>query len=167
MTTTTLAQFNAASPQEAAQTLRPCLPIDRWIEEIVSGRPYDDIESVVASAHLAASPLRPDEVDAALARHPRIGERAAGDSREATLSRSEQSGLSIDEELTAALRAGNAEYEARFDRVFLIRAAGRSTAEILEQLTRRLSNDDETESAEVADQLRQIAILRLQGALSA
>ena len=48
----------------------------------------------------------------------------------------------------------------------MIRAAGRSSEQILEQLTTRLGNDDETESAVVADQLRQIAVLRLQGAVS-
>ena len=47
--------------------------------------------------------------------------------------------------MTAALAEGNREYEKRFDRVFLIRAAGRSSAEILAELHRRLGNDDETE----------------------
>ncbi|HEV7949033.1 MAG TPA: 2-oxo-4-hydroxy-4-carboxy-5-ureidoimidazoline decarboxylase, partial [Glaciihabitans sp.] len=54
-----------------------------------------------------------------------------------------------------------AAYEARFGRVFLIRAAGRSRAEILSELTRRLELDDETELAIVGEQLRDIALLRL------
>ena len=43
-----------------------------------------------------------------------------------------------------------------------IRPAGRSAPEILAELRRRLGNDDETERAETVDQLRQIALLRLE-----
>ena len=65
----------------------------------------------------------------------------------------------------ARLAAGNAAYEERFDRVFLIRAAGRDAEEILAELDRRLQNDDATERAETVDNLRQIALLRLEAAL--
>ena len=63
----------------------------------------------------------------------------------------------------AAIRAGNEAYEQRFGRVFLIRAAGRSASEVLDQLTARLDNDPEAETAVVAGQLREIALLRLEG----
>ena len=56
---------------------------------------------------------------------------------------------------------GNRAYEERFGRIFLIRAAGRSRPEILAELHRRLALTDDAEAAEVADQLRQIALLRL------
>ena len=66
-----------------------------------------------------------------------------------------------DAEVAQALAVGNAAYEARFDRVFLIRAAGRSAPEILAELDRRLGNDDDTEREETVTQLREIALLRL------
>jgi 2-oxo-4-hydroxy-4-carboxy-5-ureidoimidazoline decarboxylase len=50
--------------------------------------------------------------------------------------------------------------------VFLIRAAGRSSQEILASLRTRLENDVETEDEVVADQLRQIALVRLAAAVS-
>jgi 2-oxo-4-hydroxy-4-carboxy-5-ureidoimidazoline decarboxylase len=65
-----------------------------------------------------------------------------------------------------ALAEGNAAYEKRFDRVFLIRAAGRSADEILQELRRRLRNDDETEREETVTQLREIALLRLRQVVS-
>ena len=163
----TIADFNAASPEAAAETLRPCLDVDRWITQIVADRPYADTTALVAAAQDAARPLTRAEVDGALAHHPRIGERAQGSSTEAGLSRGEQAGLDLDTDVQARLAAGNAEYERRFDRVFLIRAAGRTAPEILDQLTQRLANDDETEAEIVAQQLREIAVLRLQGAVSA
>jgi len=49
--------------------------------------------------------------------------------------------------------------------VFLIRAAGRDAEQILGELERRLGNDDATEREETVDNLRQIALLRLKGAL--
>lgn len=163
----TIAAFNAASPQEAAAVLRPCLDVDRWITDVVAGRPYADPAALIAAAQEAAQPLTRAEVDGALAHHPRIGERATGTSTEADLSRGEQAGLDLDTDVQSALAAGNAAYERRFDRVFLIRAAGRTAPDILEHLTTRLTHDDETEALIVAQQLREIAVLRLQGAVSA
>jgi 2-oxo-4-hydroxy-4-carboxy--5-ureidoimidazoline (OHCU) decarboxylase len=46
--------------------------------------------------------------------------------------------------------------------VFLINATGRSSAEMLEELRRRLANDPEAELAEAAEQQRQITRIRLE-----
>lgn len=161
-----LQQFNDAPAEAATATVRACLDIPRWVEEVVSGRPYRAREDAVAVAQRAADPFTTQEVDRALAHHPRIGERAEGESREASLSRSEQAGLGLDGDVQARLRVANRAYEDRFDRVFLIRAAGRTAEEILAECRRRLTHEPEQETREVADQLRQIAVLRLQGALS-
>ena len=66
-----------------------------------------------------------------------------------------------DADLARAIADGNRVYEDRFDRVFLIRAAGRSRREILAELRRRLTLDDNTEAAIVGSELRDIALLRL------
>ena len=106
---------------------------------------------------------RGTEIDGALAHHPRIGERPQGESAEAALSRKEQPG--VDADAAAALAAGNKTYEERFDRVYLVRAAGRSAEEILALLQERLGNTPEQELVVVDQQLREIAALRLAGAL--
>ena len=108
----------------------------------------------------------PAELEAALAHHPRIGEQADGGSTEAALSRSEQASLAIDDDVQRQLAEGNRAYEQRFGRVFLIRAAGRSSTEILDKLQTRLGNSPDTEDEVVADQLRQIALIRLAGLVS-
>ncbi len=69
-------------------------------------------------------------------------------------------------DVAARIADGNAAYEARFGRVFLIRAAGRSPEEMLAELERRLANDDETEAREAAGQLAEIALLRLRAAVT-
>lgn len=159
--------FNGADRREAIAALRPCVDIGRWGEALVDGRPYASVGEVVAAAGSAARPFTPDEIEGALAHHPRIGDRARGDHREAELSRAEQSGLDpSDVEVQHALAEGNREYERRFGRVFLIRAAGRSAGEILDALNERLGHTPDEEDEIVAEQLREIAILRLKGILA-
>ena len=70
-----------------------------------------------------------------------------------------------DTALAKALREGNARYEARFGRVFLIRAKGRSGEEILQALHTRLENSDAQEIRAALEQLREITLLRLEGVI--
>ncbi|BCW73003.1 2-oxo-4-hydroxy-4-carboxy-5-ureidoimidazoline decarboxylase [Arthrobacter sp. NicSoilB8] len=163
-----LEDFNAAAPADAAAALRPCLDIERWIAEIVEARPFGSTGSLIDAAGRAADPFTGEEVDAALAHHPRIGERAAGNSAEARLSQSEQAGLGVpDPAVAAAIAKGNRSYEEKFGQVFLIRAAGRSREEILAALNTRLSHTPEEEQAIIGQQLREIALLRLEGLIGA
>ncbi|MFV0632541.1 2-oxo-4-hydroxy-4-carboxy-5-ureidoimidazoline decarboxylase [Demequina sp.] len=141
--------------------LLECLRVPR-VADALAGREFDSADALVAAALDVATPLSEAEIDQALAAHPRIGERAAGESAEAKFSRAEQAASDdADAQLDDALRDGNERYEAQFGRVFLIRAAGRDRREILRELDRRLLNDPGVETEEVADQLREIAALRL------
>ncbi len=158
--------FNAMSPDQAKGVLRPCLDVDRWVDSIVEGRPYASTEDLFATARQTAEPFTGAEVQGALAHHPRIGESAQGSSTEARLSRTEQGSLALDDDVHVRLEVGNKAYEQRFGRVFLIRAAGRTSEQILASLQRRLANDPETENKVVADELRQIAMVRLAAAVS-
>lgn len=161
-----LKEFNAASRREAVDLLRPCLDIPRWLNELADGRPYCSLEELLAAGRTAANPFTRAEIEAALAHHPRIGERALGRSTEARLSRSEQAGLGVAyAAIEQALAEGNLAYERKFGRVFLIRAAGRSREEILAALHARLRHTGEEEQSITGQQLREIAVLRLEGLL--
>ncbi|MHB1171433.1 MAG: 2-oxo-4-hydroxy-4-carboxy-5-ureidoimidazoline decarboxylase [Lacisediminihabitans sp.] len=143
--------------------LAASLSVERWIDEVASAAPFESLDELLKVAHDAATSLSPSEIDEAISHHPRIGETPVGQGIAQELSRSEQASSDADDaELAAALAAGNAAYEERFDRVFLIRAAGRTRTEILTELTRRLELDDATELAIVGEQLRGIALLRLE-----
>jgi 2-oxo-4-hydroxy-4-carboxy-5-ureidoimidazoline decarboxylase len=157
-----LEDLNALPAAALEEQLSACLPVPRWVAAVRDGRPYAGWADLEVTAGAAAAHLDDEELAAALAGHPRIGERAAGPHHNASASAREQSGVDpADAEVTRALAAGNAAYEARFDRVFLIRAAGRSAQEILAELDRRLGNDDDAEREETVTQLREIALLRL------
>jgi 2-oxo-4-hydroxy-4-carboxy-5-ureidoimidazoline decarboxylase len=143
------------------EQLLGCLAVPRWADDVLAGEPYADRAARLARADEAARTLSDEELEQALSAHPRIGER--GGSPMSEQSQREQAG--VDPETGGAgtrLAAGNAAYEARFGRVFLIRAAGRDAEEILVELDRRLGNDDATERDETVDNLRQIALLRLE-----
>jgi 2-oxo-4-hydroxy-4-carboxy-5-ureidoimidazoline decarboxylase len=155
-----LDEFNAAPEPAARELLTACLDVPRWVDTVLDGRPYADLEALRAVASTAAGSMSAQELESALARHPRIGERA-GAGHDAEHSRREQAGVDASGDTATLLAAGNRAYESRFDRVFLIRAAGRDGAEILAELTRRLGNDEESERAETIGQLREIALLRL------
>ncbi|MCW2635693.1 MAG: decarboxylase [Blastococcus sp.] len=159
--------FNREPAGRAIELLRTCNAAPRFAEELAAGRPYPDAEALVARAEEVARGLSWAEVSVALAAHPRIGDRVDGASAEAAASRREQSSMSsADAETRNALVAGNHEYEERFDHVFLIRAAGRTPAEMLAELRRRLGNDERTERAEVTEQLAEITALRMRGLIS-
>lgn len=159
-----LKEFNAAGRDAAAAALRPCLDIQRWIDGLADARPYPSLDALLDAGRHTAAPFTPAEIDAALAHHPRIGERAQGNSAEAKLSQAEQAGLGeADAAVAQALADGNRAYEEKFGQVFLIRAAGRSREEILAALNTRLAHTPEKEQEIIGQQLREIAVLRLEG----
>jgi 2-oxo-4-hydroxy-4-carboxy-5-ureidoimidazoline decarboxylase len=147
---------------ELREGLTACLGVPRWVDDVAARAPYDSVAELLEVARAAATPLTPDEVDQAMAHHPRIGEQAAGSGKAQAFSRAEQaSSASEDAALAAALIAGNQAYEKKFGRVFLIRAAGRSRQQILDELNRRIELDPATEIGIVGSELRDIALLRI------
>ena len=157
-----LRAFNAEPAERLRPTLSACCDVDRWVDSVLAGRPYDDLAALTAVADRTVSTFDDAEVEKALAAHPRIGDRASGVTTEAAWSRDEQSGVGEDTAVRAALAEGNRLYEERFGRVFLVFASGRTEAELLAAARERLGNDEETERAVVAGELRRIALLRLE-----
>lgn len=128
------------------------------------GRPYPTGDALQTAIMTAAAPFTEAEIDAALRHHPRIGDRPTGDDTHSANARAEQSGVDASQStVRERLNAGNHAYEARFGRVFLIRAAGRDADDVLRELDRRLQNDPATELAVVEHELREIAAVRLTG----
>jgi 2-oxo-4-hydroxy-4-carboxy-5-ureidoimidazoline decarboxylase len=162
-----LEHFNSTPADQLRPRLLTCCDVPTWADSVIAARPYATPEDAVAAAWTAATELGPAEVDRALAAIPRIGEPAAGSSTEAAWAHQEQSGVGTDADTRAALAAGNRAYEERFNRAFLINSAGLDATAILAALNRRLANDPATEAAQVAREVRGIAIRRLARLLDA
>ncbi|WP_127794605.1 2-oxo-4-hydroxy-4-carboxy-5-ureidoimidazoline decarboxylase [Agromyces sp. LHK192] len=160
-------EFNALDADAARATASVWAAIPAWADELEAGRPYPSVDALAAAAADLAAVWSRIDLDAALAHHPRIGERAPGTGAEASASRREQSSMSTATvDVAERIADGNRRYEERFGRVFLIRAAGRSPEEMLAELERRLDNDDAEEAREATGQLAEIALLRLRSTVT-
>lgn len=158
----TIAAFDAEPAADALAVLAPCCASTRWQQQMVAGRPYGALTSVLTAADAALGELAWPDVEQALAAHPRIGQRIAGPDVESGWSRGEQSGTADAPDAVAEqLRAGNVAYERRFGHVYLVCATGRTAEQLLADLTERLGHDADAEQVEVRTQLRQIVRLRL------
>jgi 2-oxo-4-hydroxy-4-carboxy-5-ureidoimidazoline decarboxylase len=159
--------FNSLADDHARMLVTGCLGVARWVDEVVSARPYPDLSALRKQAHDSALELSDDELVSALSKHPRIGERLDGeDSEDSEVRSSQDEQGGVQTEHAERLREANATYEERFGHVFLIRAAGRDSDEILSELERRLDNDDAAERTESVTALRDIALLRLEQVVS-
>ncbi|AUX71840.1 2-oxo-4-hydroxy-4-carboxy-5-ureidoimidazoline decarboxylase [Erwinia pyrifoliae] len=157
-----LSEFNQASAADAQRAISHCVALPDWVASLVTARLCRSLDELLAVADGLSQRWDGVALAQALSAHPRIGERAAGAGREAQLSRQEQGEVNeADTALKQALAVGNAAYERRFGRVFLIRAKGRSGEQMLAELQRRLQNDTQQEQQEALHQLREITLLRL------
>jgi len=161
--------FNSLPAGKLEAELLAVCAAPAWGRAVTARRPYPSREAVLAAADAAARGLSWQDVLQGLSAHPRIGQRAQGDSTAATWSRREQStaASSGNDATRAALAAANQAYEDRFGHVFLIFASGRTQEEILAAARERIGNDEPAEREIVTDELRKIALLRLERLLDA
>ena len=151
-----LARLNSRPGGDAVRLLLGCCSAPGWARRVAGGRPYAGVDDLLAAADAAWAGRGPGELDAAMAGHPRIGERGLS-----AQSRQEQSGVGSDAGTIRALRDTNAAYETRFGHVFLICATGRGPDDILAELRRRMTNDPATELEVAAAEIGKINALRL------
>ncbi len=162
----TLTQFNRAYAAQAQQWISHCVALEPWQEYVIAQRPYKTLDTLYQTALDATANWQGVDLDLALSTHPRIGEQAEGKALEATTSRAEQSAVQqANQAIKYLIKQGNHQYEQRFQRIFLIRAKGRTPEQIVESLNYRLTLSDEDEREVSLQQLREITLLRLQEAI--
>jgi OHCU decarboxylase len=160
-----LARWNGLESEKAAEEILPCCGSRAWACGMAERRPVHDENALLAAHDDVCTRLSASDWMEAFRSHPRIGESHAPASaapRSAAWSGEEQQRVTTaGEEIKIALAEGNRAYEERFHRIFIVCAAGKSPAELLEILQRRLRNDELAEFQEAAEQQRLIAQLRL------
>lgn len=160
-----LQQWNRLDRSTAEAEILPCCGSRAWAQELASLRPFDDSEDLIKLSDRIWSELDVADWDEAFCSHPRIGEQkapAASTPQSAQWSSQEQRAAATSNSATQdELRRANAEYEARFGRIYIVCATGKSAEEMLAILKRRLQNEDAAELREAAEQQRQITELRL------
>lgn len=161
-----LDRINDMTPDEACAAFLRCCGSTRWARRIAEKRPFRSVAAMMSSAdEIAASLDRADWMEA-FAAHPRIGSKADVEAKSASTkawSQSEQAGAaSADEQTARAIAEANAAYEAKFGRVHLVCATGKSAKELLENCRARLSNDAATEERVAIEEQKKITRLRLE-----
>jgi OHCU decarboxylase len=160
-----LARWNRLPVEEAIKEILPCCGSQAWARGMVARRPLGDEASLFAVSNETWRTLTRSDWMEAFRSHPRIGESrptSSSPARSADWSAQEQEKAGdADNAVKIALAEANREYERRFPHIFIVCATGKSAAEILQILRRRLMNDVETELHEAAEQQRQIIEIRL------
>lgn len=75
-----LAEFNQAPPDQLKTLLNNCVHIPAWAEKIISERPYSSPSVLLGYAEQLSHTWSWEEIENALATHPKIGERQAKNS---------------------------------------------------------------------------------------
>ena len=158
-----LENWDRLEQETATEVLLPCNGSRAWAIGVVNLYPFETPEELFAASDKVWQALSEQDWQQAFDSHPRIGEHKAKAATEQSLtwSSGEQSAAQLTEDIQAALAAANREYEAKFGRIFIVCATGKSATEILAILQRRMNNTAAAEMLEAAEQQRQITQLRL------
>jgi 2-oxo-4-hydroxy-4-carboxy-5-ureidoimidazoline decarboxylase len=159
-----LARWNSLDAADAAREALPCCGSRAWAIALATQRPIVNEASLVEASTAIWWALPEQAWREAFASHPRIGQHhAASHATTESLhwSTKEQQNASTDNAARLALEEANQRYEDRFGRIFIVCAAGKTSAEILTLIESRMQNNEAAELREAAEQQRQITQLRL------
>jgi 2-oxo-4-hydroxy-4-carboxy-5-ureidoimidazoline decarboxylase len=163
-----LENWNRLEQDAAMRAILPCNGSRAWAIGVVDRYPFDTPDELFAASDVVWAALPQKDWQEAFDSHPRIGEHKAKAATEKSIAWSEgeqaamnQTAANPDAATLTELAEGNRAYEDKFGRIFIVCATGKSAAEMLAILERRLGNDAQTELHEAAEQQRQITQLRL------
>jgi 2-oxo-4-hydroxy-4-carboxy-5-ureidoimidazoline decarboxylase len=160
---TALDDWNRLSEADALPAVLACCGSSAFGANVVCSRPYENIEALLAKADEIWWTLEESDWLEAFACHPRIGESAAGSSRQfSAWSTEEQSkARAAADSVLHSIADKNHQYEARHGFIYIVCASGKSAEELLAILDRRIGNPTEVEIREAAEQQRNITHLRI------
>ncbi|HTR80160.1 MAG TPA: 2-oxo-4-hydroxy-4-carboxy-5-ureidoimidazoline decarboxylase [Bacteroidota bacterium] len=166
----TLEALNSLSPDEAKHELSRCCGSRTWAERVVHGRPYETVEDLYSASEKVWNGLTENDWNEAFSSHPRIGETknvSEKFSATHTWAAAEQSGTkNAHVHVLRELEDANKRYEARFGRIFIVCATGKSAKEMLYLIKERMKNDPSTELRVAAEEQAKITKLRIEKLLS-
>jgi 2-oxo-4-hydroxy-4-carboxy-5-ureidoimidazoline decarboxylase len=143
--------------EETRAELFACCGSSRWVERMLSQRPFKDATEVFESAVRIWRDLSHEDWLEAFRAHPRIGESGSAASQQ------EQAGMaSAGDAMKAEMARANRDYEARFGWIYLVCATGRPAEEMLAFARQRMANAPDEELKVAAAEQERITKLRLE-----
>jgi 2-oxo-4-hydroxy-4-carboxy-5-ureidoimidazoline decarboxylase len=143
-----------------------CCTSEKWIEKMVTSRPFTNRSSLRETADHIWGNLTEKDYLQAFEGHPKIGDVGSLKAKYANtkaLASGEQSGAnSATDEVIAELANSNSAYEEKYGFIFIVCATGKSATEMLALLQDRLNNDRQKELEIASEEQRKIFHLRLE-----
>lgn len=166
----TIDELDGLSQESAREELLRCCGSARWVDGMLSRRPFGAKAMAFAASDAAWAATAEKDWLEAFSHHPRIGGKDALRAKFAATqswAHGEQAGAAAaDEKTLDALAKGNADYESKFGFIFIVCATGKSAAEMLALLNARLPNERQKELHNAAAEQAKITKIRLEKLLS-
>ena len=160
------AVLNQLSTEDAREALSRCCGAQRWVEGMLTQRPFSSNDALYQSADEVWRGLHQSDYLEAFSHHPQIGAdmETLRQKFRATARWSSEEQASVgeaDEQTLLSLRADNALYLQRFGFIFIVCATGKSAASMLQLLRERLGHTANEELHIAAGEQAKITHLRL------
>lgn len=153
-----LVRLNTLETQAAAAALLTCCGSRRWVAQMNTARPFEDVSAMLRIGERIWWQLDESDWLEAFDAHPKIG--AKGGSK---WSAQEQAGTTAaDERILDEMAAANQAYLDEFGFIYIVCATGKSAESMLAQLHERLASSRERELRTAAEEQAMITRLRLQ-----
>ncbi len=161
-----LHKINALDEAAATKAFRRCCGSRRWVEAMLSKRPFQSADALFEAAEAIWWELSEDDWLEAFTHHPKIGDisslREKFGNTKAWAEQEQGSVRQADDTVLQALAEGNRAYEEKFGFIFIVCATGKSAEEMLGLLQHRLPNSRESELRIAAAEQLKITCLRLE-----
>ncbi len=161
----TLKEFNELGKQKAAEELFDCCGSAKWVSLLMKDFPFASEGMLVKKATAVwYNECSTDDWLEAFTYHPKIGDKK---SLEKKFAGKEQLGVATaPNTIIEALLKANAEYEKKYEFIFIVCATGKAAEEMLGLLHNRLANSKEEELNIAMGEQHKITLIRFKKLLS-
>ena len=170
-TTYTLSQLNGMDAPQFVQVLGGIYEHSPWVaEQAATQRPFAAAEALAAAMRTALDTAGLEPQLKLVCAHPELAGKAAVRGELTAESTREQSGAGLNQctpEEFARLQALNAQYNETFGFPFILAVRGYDRHGIIENFSKRVENDRDTELRTSLEQIHRIAGFRLTDLVSA
>lgn len=167
--TITLAQLNAATPEDFIAALGAIYEHSPWVaQNVLPRRPFANEEALAEAMRQAVAAASVEARLQLIRAHPQLAGKAAIAGELTEHSTREQSGAGLDRctpEEYAQLTTLNDAYQQKFGFPFILAVRGHTRASIIAAMAQRLEHDADAERAEALAQIDRIAGFRLRDLL--
>ncbi|MFI0409187.1 2-oxo-4-hydroxy-4-carboxy-5-ureidoimidazoline decarboxylase [Actinomadura sp. 3N508] len=153
--------FDGLGMRRATELAYACCGWAPWADRLVAGRPYRTWDALDEAARTGLAALPDDSLTTLVDKHPPIGATTGTADLAANFSRLEQSSLAASLMLLRELARLNASYRDHFGFTYLVAAEGRSGAELVANIRRRMENSRSRELSVAHAELTAIVRTRL------